>query len=83
MKDVQGSLTQAISDTDRNLGIKLTVCLHFALAIKHIKRFFYPFLPHLNPNVESFNIGLLEQSKEGITKTNDYSPLFDRKEIEH
>ena len=29
-KDVQGSLTQAISDTDRNLGIKLTVCLHFA-----------------------------------------------------
>ena len=30
VKDVQGSLTQAIADTDRNSGIKLTVCLHFA-----------------------------------------------------
>ena len=54
VKDVQGSLTQAISDTDRNLGIKLTVCLHFALAIKHIKRFFCPFLPHFNPIAREF-----------------------------
>ena len=38
MKDVQGSLTQAIADTDRNSGIKLTVCLHFAPNIKTIKR---------------------------------------------
>ena len=42
VKDVQGSLTQAISDTDRNLGIKLTVCLHFAPPIKTIKRSFPP-----------------------------------------
>ena len=54
VKDVQASLTRAISDTDRNLGIKLTVCLHFALAIKHIKRFFCPFLPHINPIAREF-----------------------------
>ena len=42
VRDVQGSLPQAISDADRNLGIKLTVCLHFALPIKTIKRSFSP-----------------------------------------
>ena len=46
VKDVQGSLTRAISDTDRNLGIKLTVCLHFAPPIKTIKRSFPPQLTH-------------------------------------
>ena len=40
VKDVQGSLTQAIADTDRNSGIKLTVCLRFAPNIKTIKRSF-------------------------------------------
>ena len=42
VKDVQGSLPRAISDTDRNLGIKLTVCLHFAPPVKTIKRSFPP-----------------------------------------